>query len=186
MKFKKILTKIPELIHIEPVIYSDSRGYFLETYSNRDLTQIGINVNFVQDNESKSTKGVVRGLHFQTKNTQGKLVRCIKGKVLDVAVDLRKESPTYKQWDSVVLDGEKKNMLYIPEGFAHGFLVISDEAVFTYKCTEYYSPEYDGGIRWNDPDIGILWNLSNFGIKQPNLSDKDKNLPFLKDIDLNF
>jgi len=125
-------------------------------------------------------------MHFQTKHTQGKLVRCIYGKVLDVAVDLRSGSATFGKWESVILDGENKNMMYIPKGFAHGFLVVSEEAVFSYKCTDYYHPEYDGGIRWDDPDIGIDWKMDEYGIGKPVLSGKDAALPYLRDLVLEF
>jgi len=186
MAFKIIETKIKDLVHIEPTVYGDHRGYFVESYNKEALKEDGLDYDFVQDNESKSSKGVLRGLHFQTKHTQGKLVRCTQGKVLDVAVDLRKNSATYCQWESVVLDSEKKNMFYVPEGFAHGFLVLSDVAVFNYKCTDYYAPEYDGGMLWNDPAVGIDWQLEKHSIDEVKLSDKDKSLPLLKDLDLKF
>lgn len=137
---------------------------------------------FVQDNESKSSKGVLRGLHFQKKHSQGKLVRVTKGEVFDVAVDLRNGSETYGKYVGVILSEENKKQFYIPEGFAHGFLVLSDEAVFNYKCTDYYAPEYDGGVMWNDPDINIEWPLE--GIEEIILSEKDKKHPNLKDLDL--
>lgn len=186
MSFNTIKTNIKGLIHLEPKLYGDSRGYFLETYNLRDMKECGIDETFVQDNESRSKKGVLRGLHFQKKQTQGKLVRCVFGKVLDVAVDLRKDSPFYGRWESVILDSDRKNILYIPRGFAHGFLVLTEEAVFSYKCTDYYAPEFDGGIRWDDPDIGIDWKLGEFGISAPELSEKDRSLPFMRDIELDF
>ena len=127
----------------------------------------------MQDNESNSVKGVLRGLHFQTKYPQGRLVRCISGKVLDVAVDLRKNSPTYLQWESIVLDSERNNMFYIPEGFAHGFLVLSDEAVFSYKCTDYYAPIFESGIIWNDKSLNIDWQVKKYKIKTLIISEKD-------------
>lgn len=172
--------------HIRPSMYMDDRGYFMESYNKRDFTEAGITDDFLQDNESRSTKGVLRGLHFQIKHTQAKLVRCIYGRVLDVAVDLRKSSPAYSKWEAVLLDGETRNMLYIPPGFAHGFMVVSDYAVFSYKCTDYYHPEYDGGIRWDDPDIGIDWKMEDYGICKPVLSDKDAALPYLRDLALEF
>ena len=141
-------------------------------------------MDFVQDNESSSSKGVLRGLHFQTKHTQGKLVRVTKGEVFDVAVDLRKGSPTYGQWEGVVLSAENKKQFYMPEGFAHGFLVLSDHAIFNYKCTDFYCPEGEGGVLWNDPDIGIEWPLE--GIDNIILSEKDKVHPGLKDLDVPF
>ena len=167
---------------IEPKVFGDNRGYFMETYNKEHFAETGLNMTFVQDNESKSSKGVLRGLHFQRKHSQGKLVRVTKGEVFDVAVDLRYGSPTYGMWEGVILSEENKKQFYIPEGFAHGFLVLSDEAVFNYKCTDFYSPEYDGGVMWNDPDINIKWPLDN--IEEIILSDKDKNHPNLKDLDL--
>lgn len=186
MNFEIIKTDIDGLIEIIPKVYGDHRGYFMESYNQKTLSELGFDKVFVQDNESMSKKGVLRGLHFQTKHTQGKLVRCTYGKVLDVAVDLRNGSPTYGQWESVVLDSEKKNMFYVPVGFAHGFLVISDEAVFNYKCTDYYAPEYDGGIRWDDPDINISWDFEKYGITDILVSDKDSKLPYLKDTSVVF
>jgi len=165
---------IPGLYEIQPGIFGDSRGYFFESYSQRDFEAGGITARFVQDNQSRSAKGVLRGLHFQKTRAQGKLVRVIEGEVFDVAVDLRANSPTRGKWYAVVLSGEKQNQLYIPEGFAHGFLVLSDTAVFAYKCTDYYYPEDEGGIIWNDPAIGIQW--PGLGMDYI-LSDKDKNLP---------
>ena len=178
--FKK--TKIDGVYIIEPKVFGDNRGYFMESYNKEHFAEAGLNMTFVQDNESKSSKGVLRGLHFQRKHSQGKLVRVTKGEVFDVAVDLRHGSPTYGMWEGVILNEENKRQFYIPEGFAHGFLVLSDEAVFNYKCTDFYSPEYDGGVMWNDPDINIKWPLDN--IEEVILSDKDKNHPNLKDLDL--
>ncbi|OOM81531.1 dTDP-4-dehydrorhamnose 3,5-epimerase [Clostridium puniceum] len=175
-------TKIDGVYIIEPKVFGDNRGYFMETYNKEQLDEAGFNMIFVQDNESKSNKGVLRGLHFQRKNSQGKLVRVTKGEVFDVAVDLRIGSPTYGHWEGVVLNDENKKQFYIPEGFAHGFLVLSDEAVFNYKCTRLYSPEYDGGVMWNDPDINIEWPLDR--IENILLSEKDKVHPNLKDLDL--
>jgi dTDP-4-dehydrorhamnose 3,5-epimerase len=165
------------LFEIQPKIFGDSRGYFLESYSQRDFEQAGINTNFVQDNQSRSVKGVLRGLHFQKSHPQGKLVSVIEGEVFDVAVDMRHSSATFGKWYGVVLSGEKKNQLYIPEGFAHGFLVLSETAVFSYKCTDFYYPEDEGGIIWNDPDIGINW--PDLGIEYL-LSAKDLKLPPLR------
>jgi dTDP-4-dehydrorhamnose 3,5-epimerase len=171
-KFNFIQTKIKDLYIIEPTVFGDIRGYFMESYSKRDFVEAGLSMEFVQDNESKSKKGVLRGLHFQTKHTQGKLVRVVEGEVFDVVVDLRDGSPTFGLWEGVLLTAENKKQFYIPEGFAHGFLVVSEEAVFQYKCTDYYAPEYDGGILWNDPEIGIEWPLQ--GIEEVLLSEKDK------------
>ena len=154
----------------------------METYNKEHFAEAGLNMTFVQDNESKSSKGVLRGLHFQKKHSQGKLVRVTKGEVFDVAVDLRTGSKTYGQWEGVILSEENKKQFYIPEGFAHGFLVLSDEAVFNYKCTDFYAPEYDGGVMWNDPDINIKWPLD--GIENIILSEKDKIHPNLKELDL--
>ena len=182
--FNFIETKIRDLYIIEPKVFGDNRGYFMETYNKKQFEEAGLTMEFVQDNESKSCKGVLRGLHFQTKNTQGKLVRVTKGAVYDVAVDLRKDSLTYGMWEGVILSAENKRQFYVPEGFAHGFLVLSDEAVFNYKCTDFYAPEYDGGLLWNDSDIGINWPLD--GIEKILLSEKDKNQPRLKELDLPF
>lgn len=175
-------TSIEGVYIIEPNVFGDNRGYFMETYNREHFLEAGLNMTFVQDNESKSTKGVLRGLHFQKKHSQGKLVRVTKGEVFDVAVDLRHGSPTYGKYEAVILTEENKKQFYIPEGFAHGFLVLSDEAVFNYKCTDLYAPEYDGGVMWNDKDINIKWPLD--GIKNIVLSEKDKVHPNLKDLDL--
>ena len=182
--FNFVKTKIRDLYIIEPKVFGDNRGYFMETYSRKDFFDAGLTMEFVQDNESKSKKGVLRGLHFQTKHTQGKLVRVTEGAVYDVAVDLRKGSPTYGQWEGILLTSENKKQFYVPEGLAHGFLVLSDTAVFNYKCTDFYAPEYDGGVLWNDPDIGIEWPLD--GIEEILLSEKDKNQKTLKELDLPF
>ena len=182
--FNFIETKIKDLYIIEPKVFGDDRGYFMESYNRRDFVEAGLDMVFVQDNESKSKKGVLRGMHFQTKFTQGKLVRATQGEVYDVAVDLRKGSPTYGQWEGVFLSAENKRQFYVPEGFAHGFLVLSDEAVFNYKCTSLYAPEYDGGLLWNDPDVGIEWPLD--GIDEIILSEKDKKQKKLKELDLPF
>ena len=169
---------IEDVILIEPTIHGDDRGYFVETF-RQDLFEeaIGYQVNFVQDNESKSNKGVLRGLHFQKPPfTQGKLVRVMHGAVLDVAVDLRKNSPTYGQWESVELNHNNKWMYWIPPGFAHGFVTLEDNTVFFYKCTNIYNKESEDSIQWNDPDLNIDWKIDN-----PILSDKDKSGPLFKD-----
>ncbi len=178
-KFNFVTTSLKDVYIIEPTVFGDHRGYFMESYSKRDFEEAGLTMNFVQDNESKSKKGVLRGLHFQTKHTQGKLVRVVEGEVFDVAVDLREGSPTFGKWEGVILTAENKKQFYIPEGFAHGFLVLSDTATFQYKCTDYYAPEYDGGVLWNDPDIGIEWPLE--GIEEVLLSDKDQKQQTLKE-----
>jgi len=182
--FKFIATEIEGVIIVETKEYGDNRGYFMETYSREHFYSGGIKVDFVQDNQSKSQKGVLRGLHFQSKNVQGKLVRVIKGEVYDVAVDLRKDSKTYGKWIGLFLNTENKRQLYIPTGFAHGFLVTSDEAEFVYKCTDYYNATADGGILWNDPDIGINWPLED--VDKVLLSKKDSNHPLLKDLTIKF
>ncbi|KAB3526633.1 dTDP-4-dehydrorhamnose 3,5-epimerase [Alkaliphilus serpentinus] len=170
-------TGIKGLYVIQQKIYADSRGYFMETYNEKAFLEAGLNVKFVQDNQSKSTKGVLRGLHFQKQYPQGKLVRIIKGEVFDVAVDLRRNSPTFKQWFGCILSEENRRQMYLPEGFAHGFLVLSNEAEFIYKCTNLYHPEDEGGYLWNDPTFHIQWPLE--GIKEVILSEKDKShLPF--------
>ncbi len=148
---------IEGLYIIEPTVHGDSRGYFVETYNKKDMEEAGLTMDFVQDNQSCSTKGVLRGLHFQKEFPQGKLVRVIKGSVFDVAVDLRKNSPTYGQWYGVELTEKNKKQFYISPGFAHGFLVLSDIAEFCYKCTDFYHPGDEGGLAWNDPAIGIQW-----------------------------
>ena len=175
-------TKLEGAYIIETKIFGDERGYFMEIYNKEQFFEAGLYMNFVQDNESKSHKGVLRGLHFQKKHSQGKLVRVTRGEVFDVAVDLRSSSPTYGQWEGVILSEENKKQFYIPKGFAHGFLVLSDEAVFNYKCTDLYAPEYDGGVIWNDLDINIKWPLER--IEKITLSEKDKSQPSLKDLDL--
>ncbi len=157
IKVEKNVGGIEGLYIIEPAIHGDSRGYFMETYNKRDMEEAGLNMNFVQDNQSMSTKGVLRGLHFQKQYPQGKLVRVIKGRVFDVAVDMRKGSKTYGKWFGVELTEVNKKQFYISEGFAHGFLVLSDVAEFCYKVTDFYHPNDEGGIAWNDPMIGIEW-----------------------------
>ena len=166
-------TPIKGLLIIEPKIFGDNRGYFLEVFNKKDFLANGIKVNFVQDNESSSTKGVLRGLHFQIKHPQAKLVRVIKGEVFDVAVDLRKSSPTYGKHFGLVLSESNKQMFFIPKGFAHGFLVLSDSATFQYKCDDFYHPEDEGGIRYDDPTLNVSWPTSEKLI----LSEKDLKLP---------
>ncbi len=171
-KFKKNETGIEGLYVIEPTIFEDNRGYFMETYNKKDFEEIGITTEFVQDNQSKSTKGVLRGLHFQKEFPQAKLVRVIKGEVYDVAVDLRKGSKTYGKYYGVILTEKNKLQFFIPRGFAHGFLVLSDEAEFTYKCDELYHPNDEGGIIWNDKKINIQWPLEK--VDKLIQSEKDK------------
>ncbi|MCL2529567.1 MAG: dTDP-4-dehydrorhamnose 3,5-epimerase [Coriobacteriia bacterium] len=159
--------------------YGDERGYFMETYKKDDFQAGGIDVDFVQDNQSSSKKGVLRGLHYQINHPQAKLVRVISGEVFDVAVDLRKGSPTYGKWEGALLSAENKQQFFVPRGFAHGFLVLSDTAEFTYKCDDLYHPNDEGGLAWNDPDVGIAWPELDCEIL---LNDKDKNNPLLKDL----
>lgn len=169
-KFHFIKTELSGVMIIEPTVFGDERGYFMETFQKEEFAAAGIYTEFVQDNQSKSSRGVLRGLHFQIENTQGKLVRVVKGEVFDVAVDCRPKSPTFGKWTGVVLSEENKRQFYVPEGFAHGFLVLSDEAEFIYKCTDYYTPSAEGGIPYNDPTINIQWPDCGCEYK---LSDKD-------------
>lgn len=164
------------LYEIQPKVFGDARGYFFEVYSEKDFFDAGLTMKFVQDNQSSSNKGVLRGLHFQTQHPQGKLVRAVSGRVYDVAVDIRKGSPTFGKYYSVILDSEKQNQFYIPEGFAHGFYVLSDTAVFAYKCTDFYDSKGEGGLMWNDPTIGIDWKSVAPEVN-PILSEKDGNHP---------
>ncbi|MEO2069353.1 MAG: dTDP-4-dehydrorhamnose 3,5-epimerase [Desulfurobacteriaceae bacterium] len=184
MPFEFIKTEIPEVIIVKPIVFGDERGFFMETFKKSDFEKAGIDTNFVQDNHSKSRKNVLRGLHYQIEpKSQGKLVRCIKGKIFDVAVDIRKGSPTFGRWVGVELSEENKLMLWIPKGFAHGFLTLSEEAEIIYKVSgSEYSPDHDRSIRWNDPEIDIKWPFEG----EPILSEKDKNAPFLKDAEINF
>ncbi len=175
MKFTQ--TKLPEVIAIDPIVHQDPRGFFYENYQVKKFAEGGITLPFVQDNHSRSTKGVLRGMHFQLNHPQGKLVRVVKGEVFDVAIDIRPSSPRFKQWVGENLSDSNKRMLYVPPGFAHGFLVLSDIAEVEYKCTDLYSPPDERGIIWNDPDINIKWP-----VKEPILSEKDKKNSFLKDL----
>ena len=171
--------KIAGVKIVEPQVFGDSRGWFVEQYNAERYKAAGIDVDFVQDNESFSSKGVVRGLHWQAgEHAQAKLVRVIRGAVWDVAVDIRKGSPTFGKHVSVVLTGENKKQFFIPKGFAHGFVTLTDDVEIMYKCDAFYSPEHDGGIRFNDPDIGVEW-----GVENPILSEKDEKQPFLADIE---
>lgn len=180
--FKFIETKIPDLYIVEPKVFGDVRGYFMESYNKEHFDKAGLTMTFVQDNESRSKKGVLRGLHFQKENTQSKLVRCIKGSVFDVAVDLRPGSKTYGKWEGVVLTEENKKMFMIPKGFAHGFLVLSDEAEFAYKCDDVYNHEAEGGLKWDDPDIGIEWPMGDLKPEDLLTSEKDGKWPSLKEL----
>ena len=167
---------IDGLYEIQPKVFGDSRGYFFEVYSEKDFFEAGLTMRFVQDNESASTKGVLRGLHFQTQHPQGKLVRAVSGKVWDVSVDLRRGSPTFGKYYGMILDGQKHNQFYIPQGFAHGFYVLSETAVFAYKCTDFYDPKGEGGLMWNDPTLAIDWKAIAPDIT-PLLSEKDGKHP---------
>ena len=179
IKVEKNVGGIKGLCVIEPAVHGAARGYFMETYNEKDMKEAGIDIHFVQDNQSMSTKGVLRGLHFQKQYPQGKLVRAIRGAVFDVAVDLRADSKTYGKWFGVELTAENKKQFYIPEGFAHGFLVLSDEAEFAYKCTDFYHPGDEGGLAYNDPEIGIDWPFEE-GVELI-ISEKDKKWSGLKD-----
>jgi len=170
-------TKLPGVLIFEPKVFSDDRGFFLETWSQQRYHEAGISSPFVQDNVSLSQKGTLRGLHFQHPHGQGKLVQVLSGEIMDAAIDIRLGSPTFGQWVSVILSQSNHKQVYIPPGFAHGFCVISDTAIFAYKCTDYYDPSAEGGVIWNDPDIGIRWPIEN-----PILSAKDARCPRLKDI----
>ncbi len=181
-KFNFIKTDIDGVYIIEPTVYGDDRGYFAETYNEADFKAAGLDYTFVQDNQSSSRKGVLRGLHFQKKYPQAKLVRVLKGEVFDVAVDLRKGSGTYGKWVGALLSEENKRQFMVPRGFAHGFVVISDTAEFAYKCDEFYHPEDEGGIMWNDPDIGVDWQFDG----EPILSEKDKHHPKLSESKITF
>ena len=183
-KFNFIKTGIDGMFVVEPTVFEDNRGYFMETFHEKDFQDAGYNLKFVQDNQSKSTKGVLRGLHLQVNHPQGKLVRVIKGKVFDVGVDLRANSPTYGKWYGEILSEDNKKQLYIPPKFAHGFLVLSDEAEFLYKCTEFYHGDDESGIMWNDEDIGIKWPLDD--IDEVILSDKDKEWKTLKESQIKY
>lgn len=175
-------TSIDGVYIITPKKFGDNRGYFMETYNEHDFKENGLNYNFVQDNQSKSSNGVLRGLHFQINHPQAKLVRVIEGEVYDVAVDLRKGSKTYGKYVGVILSAENNKQLMIPKGFAHGFLVLSDSAIFAYKCDDFYHPEDEGGIAFNDPDVNIDWPFKD----NLNLSEKDKNRKTLKEVNIKF
>ena len=182
-KFKRVETGIKDLVVIEPTVFGDDRGFFMETYSKKDFQEIGLNMEFVQDNHSKSKKGVFRGLHFQTQMSQGKLVRVTAGSVLDVAVNLRRDSNTFGKWYVVELSAANKRQFYVPEGFAHGFITLEDNTEFLYKCTNYYAPEFDSGIIWNDKDLNINYEFEKYGISIDEilLSEKDQKLQSFKE-----
>ena len=178
---KIIPTKIPDVLIIEPKVFGDERGFFFESFNKKAFAEAtGITAEFVQDNHSKSTQGVLRGLHYQIKQPQGKLVRVVSGEVLDVAVDIRKSSDTFGQWEGVILSAENKRQLWVPEGFAHGFVVLSESAEFLYKTTDYYAPEYERCIRWNDSELAIDWQYS----EEPQVSEKDAKGALYKEADV--
>lgn len=167
---ERIATAISDVFMIAPKVFGDDRGFFMESYNRRTMAELGIELDFVQDNHSRSARGVLRGLHYQIKQPQGKLVRVVAGEVFDVAVDLRRASPTFGQWVGMVLSAENKRMAWVPPGFAHGFYVLSEYAEFLYKTSDYYAPEYERSLLWNDPAIGVEWPLTG----NPILSDKDR------------
>lgn len=169
MKFENVA--LADVVLIEPAVYGDNRGFFMETWESKKFQEAGIDADFVQDNHSRSTRGILRGLHYQLEQPQGKLVRVVTGEVFDVAVDVRKSSPQFGQWYGTILSEQNKRMLWVPPGFAHGFLVLSGSADFVYKCSDYYHPQSERTIAWNDPHIGIDWPLGN--IQSPTLADKD-------------
>ena len=172
--------EIEGLCVIEPIVFGDARGYFMETYNQNDMHEAGLDMVFVQDNQSMSSHGVLRGLHFQKRYPQGKLVRVISGEVFDVAVDLRPGSATYGKWHGEMLSAANKKQFYIPEGFAHGFYVLSETAEFCYKCTDFYHPNDEGGLRWDDPDIGVAWPIP--AGETPLLSEKDMAQPLFQEL----
>ena len=170
-----IETSIPGVLILEPRVFGDARGFFFESFNQRVFDELtGTNYSFVQDNHSRSAKGVLRGMHFQTQQAQGKLVRVVRGQVFDVAVDIRKDSPAYGQWFGLELSEDKQRMLWIPPGLAHGFLVLSDTAEFLYKTTDYYAPQFEASLAWDDSTVGIEWPLAQYGIEAPQLSVKDQ------------
>lgn len=184
LKLKK--TSLEGVVLLEPMIFRDSRGFFLESYNKLEFEELGISDTFVQDNQSSSARGVLRGLHFQREHPQVKLVRVLKGKIFDVVVDIRKGSPTYGQHKGFFMSDDSQKMLYVPIGFAHGFIALMDDTEVMYKVTDYYHPQSDAGIIWNDPELGIIWPLETFGIRTPTVSDKDALLPPLSQIDSPF
>ena len=178
---KIIPTALAEVLIIEPRLFGDDRGFFLESWNARSFAEAGIDASFVQDNHSRSARSVLRGLHYQIGRPQGKLVRVVRGRVYDVAVDIRRSSPSFGQWIGVELSAENKKMLWVPEGFAHGFLSLEEGTEFLYKCTDFYSPEHERSILWSDPEIGIAWPL---GGDDPILADKDATAPLLADAEV--
>ncbi len=178
---KVIETRLPGVLLLEPRTFGDARGFFLESWNRRTFADLGLVPDFVQDNHSRSAKGVLRGLHYQLNDPQGKLVRVVSGAVFDVAVDLRRSSPHFGQWAGYELSADNRRMMWVPPGFGHGFMVLTDSADFLYKTTAYYAPQWDRGIRWDDPQIAVQWPLEG---RMPTLSDKDQALPFFKDAEV--
>jgi dTDP-4-dehydrorhamnose 3,5-epimerase len=185
-KMKKISTDIPGVFLVETMVFRDSRGFFLESYNRREMEKIGITDEFVQDNHSCSSKGVIRGLHYQSRHPQGKLIRVLRGSIFDVIVDLRTRSPAYGRSTTVEISAKNHLMIWVPVGCAHGFLALRDHTELQYKTTDFYYPEYDAGIRWNDPALGIAWPLEQYGISSVLVNDKDSRLPLLEEIDSPF
>ena len=177
MSMKVEKTTIPDVLILTPKVFDDERGFFLESYNQNIFKNVGISLDFVQDNHSKSSQGVIRGLHFQKKNPQGKLVRCIQGEILDVMIDIRTDSPTFGQYLAVKLNQENKKQVWVPPGLAHGFSVLSDTAEILYKVTDFYNPQDEDGIRWNDPELAIDWQVKN-----PQLSKRDQDLPLFQKV----
>jgi dTDP-4-dehydrorhamnose 3,5-epimerase len=174
---RRLETKLDGVVLLEPEVYGDERGFLLESFSAAEWAELGVDAQFVQDNHSRSRQGILRGLHFQTEPGQAKLVRCARGRIWDVAVDLRRDSPTYRQWEGHELDDIAHRQLYVPVGFAHGFCVLSDKADVNYKVSSYYDPATEAGIAWNDPDVAVEWPISD-----PQLSERDKNTPRLAEV----
>jgi dTDP-4-dehydrorhamnose 3,5-epimerase len=179
-----IKTPIDGLLVVEPKLFKDARGYFMESYHRQAFADAGIDVEFVQDNQAQSVRGTLRGLHFQKKHPQAKLVRVLFGRAFDVAVDLRASSQTFGRWHGVTLDAESHRQFFVPKGCAHGYLALTETVVLAYKCSDFYHPEDEGGLIWNDPDVGILWPLE--GIGEPRLSEKDRRMPALKNLGYEF
>ncbi|MCX7673830.1 MAG: dTDP-4-dehydrorhamnose 3,5-epimerase [Thiobacillaceae bacterium] len=175
-----IETRLPGVLILEPKVFGDARGFFLESYNERTFAELGLPTRFVQDNHSRSARGVLRGLHYQIRQPQGKLVRVVRGAVFDVAVDLRRGSPTFGRWEGVELSEHNQRMLWVPPGFAHGFYVLSELADFLYKTTDFYAPEHERAIRWDDPDLAIAWPLAG----EPLLSAKDRAAPSLREAEV--
>ena len=177
MPFERIPTRLADLVLLQAQVFEDERGFLAETYRADQMGELGVDVDFVQDNQSRSLKGTLRGIHFQTRPGQAKLVRCTRGRILDVAVDLRRDSPTFCQWEAHELGDENQRQLYVPVGFGHGFLVLSDNADVVYRLSSYYDPQTEAGIAWNDPDIGIEWPAMGYLV-----SDRDKQAPSLAEV----